>query len=107
VEPILAGIEWPPSFVGDRHCSLETETRMDELAEAGFVSSSFTLIRREHKLSAAQLRALYSTFSAIRLLPPEDARQRLDAIEQLAIRDFGGAAQRTILTPLYRAQAPH
>jgi SAM-dependent methyltransferase len=80
---------------------------MDELAEAGFVSSSFTLIRREHKLSAAQLRALYSTFSAIRLLPPEDARRRLDAIEQLADRDFGGAAQRTILTPLYWAQAPH
>jgi hypothetical protein len=59
--------------------------------------------------TAAELRALFSSFSPCLALPPADRAAVLDALEQLAADTFGGVVERPYLTAIYLAQRqkPH
>lgn len=106
VQHVFADIDLPPSFVGDSHYALESAERLRDLADAGFAETRFELLRRELVMSPAQLRALYSTFSMVRLLPADERERRLDEVERVAEAAFKGQVQRTILTPVYTARKP-
>ena len=64
------------------------------------------VFRRERVLSADDARALYATFSLVRLLPPLRREALLDAIAALVTDKFDGAAPSVLLSPIYLATAP-
>ena len=106
IRHLFADVDIPPSFIGDSHYAVEPADRLRDLTDAGFAELQFELIRRELLMSPAQMRALYSTFSMIRLLPADERRRRLDEMERIAEVDFGGEVRRTVLTPVYTARKP-
>ncbi len=106
VMPLLAGIDLPPSEAADRHYSLDSELHRARLAAAGFEHIEHRVFRRDRVLTPAQARALYASFSLVRLLPEERREALLDAIAALVADRFGGAAPSIVLSPIYIASAP-
>ena len=54
-------------------------------------------------LDPAGVRRLYSTYSNVTALPPEARERLLDALEDVARREFGGVVTRNMTTALYIA----
>ncbi|MDB5708905.1 MAG: Dimethyladenosine transferase methylation [Sphingomonas bacterium] len=106
VAPLLADIELPPSEAAERHYSLDIDLHRGRLEAAGFGAIEHHVFRRERVLSADDARALYASFSLVRLLPSARREALLDAIAALVTDEFGGAAPSVLLSPIYLATAP-
>lgn len=108
VLPLLGDISLPPSLSGPdhEHYSLNTRMRLAELRNAGFVSAEHVMFTRTVPMTAADLRALYATFSMVRRLDEARRADVLDGIEALANERFGGRIERSFRTPLYTARRP-
>lgn len=106
VAPLLAGLDLPPSEAADRHYSLDVDLHRDRLIGHGFENVAHRVFRRRRTLSPTQARALYASFSLVRLLPPSQRDALLDTIERLVTEQFGGMAPSVVLSPLYLASAP-
>ena len=106
--PILCDVTLPPSLRGATHdhYALRTDDRIADLRDAGFVDVAATILSFDLPMSAARIRALYATFSMVRRLDPLQRSSMLDAIERVAMDDFGGTVARTFRTPLYIARKP-
>jgi SAM-dependent methyltransferase len=85
---------------------LDQDLRTAELRGAGFRDIQFSLLRQELTFSAAEIAALYATFSPVATLSPAARAAFLDRLSQLVTEEFGGEVQRPLLTPVYRARAP-
>jgi SAM-dependent methyltransferase len=94
------------SPVGGPRFGLDVEGRLTALAHAGFGHIEHELIPWSHTWDAAGIRALFASFSPIIRLDEETRLAALDAVEQLAERDFGGRVELPVLTSLYTAQRP-
>ncbi len=106
LEGSLRGIKLPPSEGPDGYVYLDEARQRDVLRSHGFGDVEFELARTERSLDADGMRALYASFSFVRLLP-DDARQRLlDRIADLVETRFSGRAPNIVLTPLYLARCP-
>lgn len=105
VTPLLAGIDLPPSEGPDGHYSLDIELHRAAMTGGGFADFTPCLFRRERTLDTAQIRALYASYSYIRVMPEARRTALLDAICTLADVEFGGAVPNVTLTPLYMATA--
>ncbi len=103
ITPLLEGIALPPSDSMAGHYSLDTARQYATLNEAGFVVVEHHIYREDRVLTAAQVRALYDSYSYVRALPAPQRADLLDAIEALVVGRFGGQAPNTVLTPLYIA----
>lgn len=103
VTPLLDGISLPPSEGPDGHYSLDMALHTRTLVNAGFGEVEYQLFRRERTLDAAQVRALYASYSYIRLLPEARRRDLLDKIEHLVEDRFAGQAPNVVLTAFYSA----
>jgi SAM-dependent methyltransferase len=106
VMPLLADIDLPPSEAAERHYSLDVDLHRGRLEAAGFVAVEHHVFRRERILSAAEARALYASFSLVRLLPEARREALLDAIAALVTDRFDGAAPAVLLSPIYLASTP-
>lgn len=106
VAPLLADIDLPPSEAAERHYSLDIELHRGRLEAAGFTGIEHHVFRRERLLSAEEARALYASFSLVRLLAPAQREALLDAIAALVTDQFEGAAPSVLLSPIYLATAP-
>lgn len=67
----------------------DTDTWIVELTEAGFERVELFTHRWSRKLSSAELRSLYATYSDHMLVPEPRRTRLLDALEQ-SVRDHGG-----------------
>lgn len=105
-EALFEGLARPPSLVSGQHYSLDADARCADLTAAGFQQVGHVMLSRRIAVTPASLRALFSTFSAVRQLPPAERIARLDAVEALALRDRGERFERVFRTPLYTARAP-
>lgn len=101
ISPLLAGIALPPSEGPDGHCSLDHALHEQALRSAGLVDIRHNLFRRERMLDAAEVRALYASYSYVRALPEGQRNALLDAITQLVERDFAGSVPNVVLSALY------
>lgn len=101
ITPLLAGIALPPSDTLHRHYSLDVDRQVDGLAKNGFIDIEHHLFRRERVLTTAEVRALYASYSYVRLLPPTGRDELLDRITALVEDEFGGQALNVTLTALY------
>jgi hypothetical protein len=74
------------------------------MRKAGFLNVRIDLVRSTTKLDPADVRALYSTFSPIAVLPVGRRSRVLDAITEVAEDQFEGSVERPIQTILYTGQ---
>lgn len=99
-------------FAGHRHSTsagsdhrlphaLEAPGRVQELAQAGFDADEPQFIDWTLMLDPAGVRSLYATYSNVTALPPAERRSRLDALEAIAAREFGGRVERNMTTAIY------
>lgn len=103
VLPLLHGTEMPPSEAATGHYALDEALHREQLGTAGFSVVRHHVFRRERNLSPAEARALYASFSMVRILPDRDRTALLDAIEAIVSERFAGSAPNVVLTPLYLA----
>ena len=103
VLPLLDRVELPPSEATTGHYALDEALHGEQLEAAGFPTVRYHLFRRERVLTPAGARALYASFSMVRLLPEGDRTALLDAIEAIVRERFGGSAPSVELSPLYLA----
>ena len=103
---MLDGIALPPSEAPSGHYALDEARHRAALAAAGFVEVEYRLFRRERTLTADQYRALYTSYSFVRVMAPDARVRLLDAIAAMVERDFGDCAPNVVLTPLYLARKP-
>jgi SAM-dependent methyltransferase len=95
-----AGREGGPPF------ALDVDARIAALRRSGFVDARHEIVPWTVSWDVARLRALYSTFSPIQRLEQERREAILDEVALVAMRDFGGEVERTLLTSLYTARRP-
>lgn len=101
--PLLEGMALPPSEGAGTHHSLDVDKYRNLLDEGGFDRVEHLILRRERTLDAANMRALYESYSFVRLLPEPERLGLLDGIADLVETRFCGNAPNIILTPLYVA----
>lgn len=104
ISPLLKEIALPPSEGPDGHYSLDYELHQRALHSAGFVDIKHELFRQDRTLSAEDVRALYASYSYVRVLPDQERNALLDTIGQLVDRDFSGGAPNVVLTSLFWAR---
>lgn len=88
----------PPPFALD----VDARTRQIE-ASGRFGPVYYETISWTGRHSPEQLRALFGSYSPWLALSPQRRRVVLDAVEKLAVDDFGGTVERPYLTPIYVA----
>lgn len=86
--------------------ALDQAERLAELAAAGLSTLAPRLWRWTLTLDAVGVRALYSTYSNVNARPPEGRQALLDALVEIAEREFGGRVERNMTTALYLACKP-
>jgi SAM-dependent methyltransferase len=105
-EPLLRDLEsGPAGGSGGGEYALDVAGRTDELARFGFVDIAHEEVRWTLVLDPAGVRGLYATFSNIARLPEARRIQVLDALERVALDEFGGRVERGMVTPIYTARA--
>lgn len=94
-----AGVEGGPPYALDqarRRAELEAVGAFEAIA---FEARPWTLV-----LDSAGIRALYGTYSEINQHQPADRERLLDALTQIAEREFGGRVERNMITALHTAR---
>jgi SAM-dependent methyltransferase len=104
ITPLLDGIALPPSDGLLRHYSLDAPFHTRLIENAGFTDVTQHVFRRERTLDAAEVRALYASYSYVRLLAPTERDRLLDRITALVVDSFSGRAPNVVLTALYTGQ---
>jgi SAM-dependent methyltransferase len=106
VLPLLKDAELPPSLRGpeQRHYSLWTDDRLAELRAAGFAHAEHQMHEMTVRMTAAEMRALYATFSMIRRMEPQMRARVLAGIEAVGEQGFGGVIARRFRVPLFIAR---
>ena len=99
------GVALPPSYSGGKHYALDRNLHVDRLEKAGFRNIEHRVYRTTRTLSAQDARGLFDTFSFIRLLEQGVRERILSRITSLVEREFGGAAQSTVVSSIYIASA--
>lgn len=87
--------------------ALDVEARVAEIDSAGrFDPVHHEVIAWTGRHRPDELRALFASFSPWLSLPAPQRAVALDAVERLAVEDFGGIVERPYLTPIYLAHKP-
>lgn len=85
--------------------ALDAPARLEELSAAGFSADVPEFIRSTIVLDAEGMRRLYSTYSNVTALPPDERSRLLDGLVDVADRVFAGRVERNIVTAIYTARA--
>jgi SAM-dependent methyltransferase len=92
------GLDGRPSF------ALDTEARITNLrAVGGLDDIEVEILKWTSLLDTQRIRRLYATFSPISRLAAGKRERLLDDLEQVAEKQFGGAVELRITTPIYTA----
>jgi SAM-dependent methyltransferase len=105
---IMRPLEQSPSAgqSGRPPFALDVDARRADLRRAGFQGVEIARGDWTLELGPAGLRALYATYSEVAALPSDRRARVLDALAEVAERDFGGRVTRNLVTILYTARKP-
>jgi len=106
LRPHLEGIALPPSEGENGYVYLDAEGTGAMFAAAGLTDITFAVHRTERMLDAAQMCALYDSFSFVRVLPEPTRAALLQTITRIVTDEFGGLAPNIVLSPLHLARSP-
>jgi SAM-dependent methyltransferase len=95
-----AGMTGRPPF------ALDAEVRLLDLAAAGFADIAVQRSAWILELDTEGMRALYATYSEVGLMAPGERARVLDALADVAERQFGGRVIRNMVTVAYTARRP-
>jgi SAM-dependent methyltransferase len=104
---LLGGLANTPSHhAGQAHpFGLDVAARTGDLAAGGaFADIGHEIRKWSVTLTAAQIRALYATYSQFSVLEPGERTRILDGVAEIAQTQFGGRVERNMCTALYIAQ---
>jgi SAM-dependent methyltransferase len=106
-ERAMLGAARPTAFTSSTHYSLDQGARLGDLRNAGLVDADYLAIERTLDMTPASLRALYATFSPLRVLAPAEFAQRLALVEgQAEAEAVDGVVQRVYRSTVYLARNP-
>jgi len=103
---LLDGVALPPSVRRQGHYSLDVEHHYGVLSKAGFADVQHKIYRRERTMTAAEVCALYASYSFVRALNDDAQTELLACIRDLVKVQFGGLAPNVVLTACYSARRP-
>ncbi len=107
VYPMLLQLELPPSWTTKGHYGLDAAHQIQTLQAGRFIDVESHSYRHERMLSETDIRALYETYSFIRLLPAEERAALFRSFAQIVAQDFAkspdGEVPNVTLTALYTA----
>lgn len=103
ITALLGDVALPPSEGRNGHYSLDVALHTAALTGAGFADVQHQRYRFERTLTAAEVRALYASYSYVRALPEQRRIELLDAIAALVDEQFGGRAPNVVITAAYSA----
>lgn len=93
------------SPAGTRPYALDATARTAEIDAIGrFGAVHHEVIAWTGRHTAAEIRALFGSFSPWLALPPEQRESLLDEVERLAADEFGDLVERPYVTPVYLAE---
>ena len=107
IMPLLDGIALPPSVGRDGHASLDAGHYIPLLEGHGFTAIEHEVYTHHRTSTADEIRALFATYSFVRLLPEAQQKRLLDDIRHLIIDRFDNAVPNRVLTAYYSAKAVH
>jgi SAM-dependent methyltransferase len=103
--PVLVDVFPGLAFVGSHPYALDAEARSGEIEASGrFGPVRHEVIPWTGRHTAAEVRALFASYSPCLALPADNRAEVLDAIERLAGERFGGGVERPYLTQLFMAR---
>ena len=85
---------------------LDAEARLSDLRAAGFDAPTAEEMRWTWRATPGEVRGLYATYSPWARLPERERAELLDAIERVALEEFGGLVERPFMTTIYTARRP-
>jgi hypothetical protein len=109
VDPLFTDIPHGPSGPpeeGRPSHARDAESRLAALEKAGFEEVGHDQMRWAREWDTEGIRGLYSTFSPISALEPEQRRHFLDSVARIAELEFGGRVEKPLVTSLYTARRP-
>lgn len=103
---LFAGHHATPSGGGttDLPYGFDAEARLRDLRDAGFVPDAPEIQSWTLTLDPAGVQRLYATYSNITALSPDERKQVLDGLAEVADRVFGGKVTRNMTTSIYTAR---
>jgi SAM-dependent methyltransferase len=81
-------------------------TWLAALAAARFEDAAYERIPWTRTFDAKEIRAIFSTFSPFLFVDEATRTEMLDALERIALEDFGDRVEKPIVTALYTARKP-
>jgi SAM-dependent methyltransferase len=107
-DPLFAATPVVPSHgrTGGPPFALDRDSRLADLAAAGFEDAEARSWRWTLTLPTQRLVALYATFSPVHALAPDARTAFLADLARIADQDFGGAVERPFTAMLYTARRP-
>jgi SAM-dependent methyltransferase len=103
IDHVVGGL---PSSPGAEGFGRDADAAMGALTAAGFESYEHELVRWSREWDAADIRALFATFSPIARLEETQRNTILDEVARIAEDDFGGNVVKPAVTSLYTARRP-
>ena len=118
---MLQGIGWPDAFHDATHAllaplatspagrpktvpfPLDRPAREHDFAQAGFAAPRYFEVRWTHVLDTRGVGLLYEGFSHIQRLDEVSRRTILEALMEIADRQFGGRVERNVTSVVYLA----
>jgi SAM-dependent methyltransferase len=103
---LLSSLPSSPSHAGKGNTSfaLDKDARIADIVRTGVLTQpEVELMRWSIRLTPAQVRDLYATFSPIQKLSTEERAVLLDQLADIAVRQFNGVVERPMVTALYVA----
>jgi SAM-dependent methyltransferase len=105
--PLLSRLQATPShrpnsahpFALDREARFADLESVGEFADLDFENLKWTLV-----LNPDQVRALYATYSQFSVLNEAERTRLLDALSEIAAREFRGRVERNMCTAIYTCQ---
>jgi SAM-dependent methyltransferase len=86
--------------------ALDRDARLADLVGAGLVDATDARTVQLLTMTADQIRGLYGTFSPVSRLESGARNALLDAVAEIAARDFGGQVELHLVTAMYLARTP-
>lgn len=108
LDPLFEDVPHGPSgpSEGRPPFARDTERRLAGLERAGFEELGHDEARWSRVWDTAGIRGLFSTFSPLLVLEPEDRNAFLDSVARVAELEFGGRVERPLVTSLYTGRRP-
>jgi SAM-dependent methyltransferase len=103
---LFEGLEQSPRMAQSVPFALHAKARTGEMRKAGFVNVEHRAFVERRTFNAAQIAALYGSFSRVQIAPEATRRRLLAEAERIAASRFGDQVGREVVTSAFVGRRP-